>query len=251
MRTRFRSHVAEIEHLCSRHRLLSRLSEKDRRRMAGKMRLVFLRPFHRLYEVSGVITDVFFPLSAVLHFLGTTMEGDVVEVGQIGSEGIAGVEVAMRTRFAGMSLMTAAIEVPGVALQMRADDFADEVDRYPSVNRWVRRYIGFFLGQLQFLVACNRHHSVEQRGAWWLLSLQDRTGVRDMAMTQQHFADMLGVTRQTADKLLTDFEGGNIVVNRRGAVTIKDRTKLLDRACDCYLMIAKRLKNLFQPDRRP
>jgi CRP-like cAMP-binding protein len=213
--------------------------------MAGKMRLVSLTPFHRLYEASAVITDVFFPLSAVLHFLGTTMEGDIVEVGQIGSEGIAGVEVAMRTRFAGMSLMTAAIEVPGIALQMRADDFADEVDRYPSVNRCVRRYIGFFLGQLQCLIACNRHHSVEQRGARWLLSLQDRTGSRDMALTQQHFADMLGVTRQTADRLLTDFEGGNILDNRRGAVKIKDRSKLLDCACDCYAIIAKRLKNLF------
>jgi hypothetical protein len=240
-----RHDVAVIERLCSRHRLLSRLSGKDRRRMATKMRLVSLAPFHRLYEVSGAITDVVFPLSAVLFFLGTTVEGHVVEVGQIGSEGIAGVEVAMRAPLAGMSLMTAAIEVPGVALQMRADDFADEVDRYPTVNRCVRRYIGFVLAQLQSLIACNRHHSVEQRGARWLLSLQDRTGARDMSLTQQHLADMLGVTRQTADKLLTDFEGVKILDNRRGAVTIRDRAKLLGRACDCYEMIAKRLKSLF------
>jgi hypothetical protein len=212
--------------------------------MAAKMRLVTLTPLHTLYEVSGVITDVFFPLSAVLFFLGTTVEGHVIEVGQIGSEGIAGIEVAMRTPVAGMSLMTAAIEVPGVALQMRADDFADEIERHATVNRCVRRYIGFFLAQLQFLIACNRHHAVEQRGARWLLSLQDRTGSRDMALTQQHFADMLGVTRQTAEKLLTEFEDGSILDNRRGAVTIKSRSKLLDRACACYQMIAKRLKGL-------
>ena len=237
--------VEKMEHLCTRHRLLSMLSGTDRRRMAQKMRVVSLTPLHRLYEVSGVITDVFFPLSAVLFFLGTTVEGDVVEVGQIGSEGIAGVEVAMRTQFAGMSLMTAAIEVPGVALQMRADDFAEEVDCYAAVNRCVRRYIGFFLAQLQFLIACNRHHTVEQRGARWLLSLQDRTGSRDLALTQQHFADMLGVTRQTADKLLTDFETGHILESRRGAVRLKDRSRLLDRACDCYDRIASRLKGLF------
>ena len=134
MRERLRDAVAEIEHLCTRHRLLSRLSGKDRRRIARKMRLVSLTPLQRLYEVSGVITDVFFPLSAVLVFLGTTREGDV---------------------------------------------------------------------------------------------------------------DMLGVTRQTADKLLTDFEDGKILGSRRGAVTIKDRSSLLDRACDCYHMIAKRLKALF------
>ena len=245
MRRRSGQDLEEIEHLCTRHRLLSMLSGKDRQRIARKMRLVSLTPLHRLYEVSGIITDVFFPLSAVLFFLGTTMEGDVVEVGQIGSEGIAGVEVAMRTQFAGMSLMTAAIEVPGVALQMRADDFAEEVDCYAAVNRCVRRYLGFFLAQLQFLIACNRHHTVEQRGARWLLSLQDRTGSRDLALTQQHFADMLGITRQTAEKVLTDFESGNILDSRRGAVTIKDRSGLLDRACDCYHRIAIRLKGLF------
>jgi Crp-like helix-turn-helix domain len=237
--------VEVIERLCTRHRLLSNLSDKDRQRIAKKMRLVSLTPLHRLYEVSGVIKEVFFPLSAVLFFLGTTVEGDVVEVGQIGSEGIAGVEVAMRTRDAGMSLMTAAIEVPGVALQMKADDFAEEVDGHATVNRCVRRYIGFVLAQLQLLIACNRHHPVEQRGARWLLSLQDRTGSRDLALTQQHFADMLGVARQTADKLLADFELGKILDNRRGAVTIKDRPRLLDRACDCYEMIAKRLQALF------
>lgn len=245
MRGRTRDDVAHIEELCGSHRLLSLLSGKDQRRMAAKMRLVTLTPLHRLYEVSGVITDVFFPLSAVLFFLGTTVEGQVIEVGQIGSEGIAGVEVAMRTRFAGMSLMTAATEVPGVALQMKADDFAEEVDRHATVNRCVRRYIGFFLAQLQFLIACNRHHSVEQRGARWLLSLQDRTGSRNITLTQQHFADMLGVTRQTVEKLLTGFEDGSIVDNRRGAVTIKNRPKLLDRACACYEMIAGRLKGLF------
>lgn len=244
MTRRSRHDVEDIERLCARHRLLSMLSGKDRRRMAKKMRLVSLKPFHRLYEVSGVITDVFFPLSAVLFFLGTTTEGDVVEVGQIGSEGIAGVEVAMRTQFAGMSLMTAAIEVPGVALQMRADDFAEEVDGYAAVNRCVRRYLGFFLAQLQFLIACNRHHTVEQRGARWLLSLQDRTGLRDLTLTQQHFADMLGITRQSADKVLTDFEAGNILDSRRGAVTIKDRPRLLDRVCDCYHKIASRLNGL-------
>jgi CRP-like cAMP-binding protein len=87
--------------------------------------------------------------------------------------------------------------------------------------------------------------SVEQRGARWLLSLPDRTGSPDLSMTQLHFADMLGVTRQTADKLLTDFEAGNIVGSRRGAVTIKNWSKMIDRACDCYHRIANRLKALF------
>ena len=235
----------KIEQLCTRHRLLSRLSGTDRRRMARKMQVVSLSSLHPLYEMSGVISNVFFPLSAVLFFLGTTLEGQVIEVGQIGSEGIAGVEVAMGTPYAGMSLMTAAIQIPGLALQMNADDFAEEVDRYSAVNRCVRRYLGFFLAQLQFLIACNRHHNVEQRGARWLLALQDRTRSRKLRITQQHLADMLGVTRQSAERLLNDFEVAKILDSQRGAVTIKDRSKLHDRACACYRMLSKRLRALF------
>jgi CRP-like cAMP-binding protein len=235
----------DIEHLCTRHRLLSRLSGTDRRRMARKMEVVSLSSLHPLYEMSGVISNVFFPLSAVLFFLGTTLEGQVVEVGQIGNEGIAGVEVAMRTSYAGMSLMTASTQIPGVALRMKADDFAEEVDRYSTVNRCVRRYLGFFLAQLQFLIACNRHHNVEQRGARWLLALQDRTGSRKLRITQQHLADMLGVTRQSAERLLNDFETAEILGNQRGTVIIKDRPRLHDRACACYRMLAKRLRALF------
>lgn len=237
---------SQIERLCARHRLLSELSGRDRRRIARKMRLVSLNPLHRLYEMSEIIQYVCFPLTAVLCFLGTTLEGQVIQVGQIGNEGIAGVEVAMRTPSAGRSLVTAAVEVPGLALLMKADDFAQEVDRYSTVNRCVRRYIGFFLAQLLFLIACNRHHSVEQRGARWLLALQDRTGTPELWLTQQHLADMLGVTRQTVERLLTHLEVRKILQNQRGAVTIKDRSKLLGRACDCYQIIAKRLKALFR-----
>ena len=123
--------------------------------------------------------------------------------------------------------------------------FPEEVDRYSTVNRCVRRYIGFFLTQLQLLTACNRHHSVEQRGARWLLSLQDRTGSRDLCLTQQHLADMPGVSRQSADRLLDEFQISDIVETGRGIVTIKNRSKLLARACDCYHLIAERLEAVF------
>ena len=60
-----------------------------------------------------------------------------------------------------------------------------------------------------------------------------------------HLADMLGVTRQSAERLLNDFEVAKILDNQRGAVTIKDRSKLHDRACACSRMLAKRLRALF------
>ena len=82
-----------VVHHLEEHRLLAALPRSDRRRTAQKMHLVSVNPRSLRYESTDAITDVFFPLSAVFSLSGTTSEGHVVEVGQIGCEGIAGVEV--------------------------------------------------------------------------------------------------------------------------------------------------------------
>lgn len=208
------------------------------------MELVTLSPHDLLYRPPGVIREVFFPLTAVLVLSEETSEGHVVEIGQVGREGIAGVEVALRTQWCGKALVRTGIQIPGTALRMRAEHFAEEVDASLSVNRCVRRYMGFFFAQLQVLVACSRHHSLEQRGARWLLALQDRAGARELRVTQQHLADMLGVARQSADRWLGELHEAGIIDRRRAVLTIGDRSRLLARTCDCYHAIAERLASI-------
>jgi hypothetical protein len=223
------------------NRLLAALPLKDRRRIAKKLQLVTLVPSPLRDAAKGVTRDVYFPLSAVFSLSGTTAEGGVVEIGQIGCEGIAGVEVALRTPFCGQPLVSTLVQIPGTALRMKADHFADEVDRCASVNRCVRRYMGFFFAQLQLFIACNRHHSLEQRCARRLLTAQDLSGTNQVRITQHHLAQILGVSRQSIDRVLHDLGGRDIVGLSRGAVRIQDRQRLKFLSCRCYRLARREL----------
>lgn len=223
------------------HRLLAGLPVRDRRRIAKKLRLVLLEPDAAWAECQGTIRDVYFPLSAVFSLTGTTSEGQAVEIGYIGCEGIAGVEVALRTRFCDQRLMTTVVQVPGTALRMDAGQFAEEVDQSSTVNRCVLHYMGFFLAQLQLSVACNRHHSLEQRCARRLLTAQDLSGTPEVQITQHQLAQLLGVSRQSVDRMLHWMAGRNLVELSRGMVRIQDRPGLKELSCRCYRLRKKEL----------
>jgi len=228
------------------HRLLARLPLQDRRRIAQKMHVVCVDQESVRYESTGVIEDVFFPLSAVFSLSGTTSEGHMVEIGQIGCEGIAGVEVALRTPLCGQRLVSTGVEIAGTALRMNAGHFAEEVDQYSTVNRCVRRYMGFFFSQLQRSIACNRHHSLEQRCARRLLTAQDLSGEQDVHMTQHQLAHMLGASRQSVDRVLQILAEQAIVHLRRGTVRIEDRLRLKRLACGCYRLLRRELNEFLK-----
>jgi CRP-like cAMP-binding protein len=165
-----------------------------------------------------------------------------------GNEGATGV-IAMlsgsKQRAQQVPLVKVRALIPGAVLRMRVDGFEAAIERSSEVNRCVMRYLNVLFSQLVLSASCNRLHSLEQRCARWLLALQDRTGSRKLRIRQQPLADMLGVTRQSAERLLNDFEVAEILDSQRAAVTIKDRSKLHERACACYRMLAKRLRALF------
>ena len=231
----------------SAHRLLGNLPIKDRRRLAGKLRLVTLVQDDLTYEAEGVIRDVFFPLSGVFSLLGTTSEGGVVEIGHIGCEGIAGVEVALRTSLSGQPVVSTVVQKAGTALRMNAGQFAQEVDRYSAVNRCVRRYMGFLFAQLQLFTACNRHHTLEQRCARRLLTAQDLSGTRTIHMTQHRLAQILGVSRQSVDRVLQELGDREIVGLRRGGMRIHSRQRLKFLSCLCYRAAKKDLTAFLSP----
>jgi len=235
-------------HLASQlrdHGLLAQLTTRDRRRIASKMELVSLVPDETIFAASEAIQDVFFPLSAVLSQSGATSEGHVVEINLIGCEGIAGVEVALRTRFCGQPLVSTVVQIAGTALRMKAEHFAEEVDQHPAVNRCVCRYMGFFFAQLQLFIACNRHHSLEQRCSRRLLTAQDLSdGSRTVKVTQQQLAQMLGVSRQSVDRVLHILEERNVVRLSRGNVRIEDRQELKHLSCHCYRLLRRELRSL-------
>jgi Mn-dependent DtxR family transcriptional regulator len=92
--------------------------------------------------------------------------------------------------------------------------------------------------------ACGGAHSLSERLARWLLTMQDRAKSNDVSLTQEFLADMLCVHRPTLTCGLRQMQCAGLVKLRRGGVTILDRAGLEDAACECYWLIRREHEKL-------
>jgi CRP-like cAMP-binding protein len=97
------------------------------------------------------------------------------------------------------------------------------------------------------LAACNRLHDVEERLARWLLMSHDRIGGKTLLLTQEFLAQMLGTRRSTVSVAASVLQKAGLISYTRGNVTILNKSKLEDAACDCYEIIRQQ-KNRWQAE---
>jgi CRP-like cAMP-binding protein len=99
------------------------------------------------------------------------------------------------------------------------------------------------------LAACNRLHNVDERLARWLLMSQDRIATKVMPLTQEFLGQMLGTRRASVGEAASQLQDAGMISYTRGSVTVLDRAKLEEAACDCYDIIQQQ-KNRWQSETR-
>jgi CRP-like cAMP-binding protein len=213
------------------NRLLSLLSDDDYERLRPHLSLEVLEYKKSLYEASRPIEQVYFPIDGVASLVVTTAEGGSAEVGTIGSEGIVGLPVCLGDRVAPSSVY---VQVPGTALKMDARRFRGELERSPTLNLIMLRYVHAFFNQVAQSAACAHLHRVEQRCCRWLLMTRDRMPSGDFLLTHEFLGMMLGVRRTTVTDVMGTLQKAGLVRYRRGHVTILDHAALQQRSCECY-----------------
>jgi CRP-like cAMP-binding protein len=170
-------------------------------------------------------------------------DGRTAGVTIVGSDGIVGLAAA----FDDPGPMDASVLVPGVAQSMTAERFRAAVRGSDSLRRMVGRYSVAMLRHLAQTVACNRLHSLDQRAARWLLLARDRIGSSSFPLTQESFADLLGVSRPAVSTVGARFarEGG--AEFRRGTVHILDGARLEKASCECLFADRDALEAMAEP----
>lgn len=83
-------------------------------------------------------------------------------------------------------------------------------------------------------VACNAVHSAQQRMCRWLLSSQDWVGDRQLRMTHEVLAQLLGVAPQTVTVIVGTLQEAGCITSRHGVVRIVSRRGLEASCCECY-----------------
>ncbi|GAB1813654.1 Crp/Fnr family transcriptional regulator [Mycobacterium sp. MUNTM1] len=215
-----------------RNAILQQLPDGEYAQLRPHLQLEHADMKQTAYRPGGAINDVYFPLSAVYSLVAGTDRGMAVEVATIGKEGFVGLPVYLG---ATSSPQTAFCQIPGETAHLTTERFRHALSRDGALHALLNRFTQATMVQVCQNVVCNRSHPAEMRMARWLLMTQDRVGGRDkFALTQEFLAQMLGVHRPTVSEIAQKIQAQGLIRYRRGTISIVDRQRLHDAACECY-----------------
>jgi CRP-like cAMP-binding protein len=223
------------------NQLLSLLPQADRKRILARCEQIPLEIRTVLYEANGPMPYVYFPLSGMVSLVLNTRDGQTIEVGTIGNEGMLGTPFVLG---ADKSPVEVLIQVSATLLRMTATDFLRELKRSGPLRAAGQRFAQTLMTQISHSVVCNRVHPVDERICRWLLMTHDRVGLDDMVLTQQFVSQMLGVRRPSVTVAAGVLQKAGLIKYSRGKMTILNRKGLEAGACECYQIVRRESERL-------
>lgn len=215
----------------SRNALLRRLPERELQRLSDRAEVVDAAMRDQVYRPGELVSNVFFPLSAVYSLVALTDDRISVEVATIGREGMVGLPVFLG---ASSSPHAAFCQVDGQAMRVGAEDLRRVLADDGALHRALNRFTQATIVQVAQNVVCNNTHPADQRAARWLLTTHDRVGREEFALTQEFLAQMLGLRRPTVSVIARRLQSDGLINYRRGTMRIADRAGLEALTCRCY-----------------
>ncbi|MEX1074795.1 MAG: Crp/Fnr family transcriptional regulator [Burkholderiales bacterium] len=219
--------------------LLAALPHVEYQRLLAGLEPVTLKFGEVLKEPGMLIRHVYFPVDCVVSLL-TLVEGHkALQVGLVGNEGMVGMPLALGIH---VSSHRALVQVAGTALRMKSSAFRKEFLQSKPLQQALYRYKHALTGQLSQSIACNRFHSLRARFARYLLMTADRARTREIRLTHEFLARMLGVRRPGVTRAAGDLEKRKLIQCGRGKIAILDRKRLGASSCACYRIIKRLYK---------
>jgi len=194
-----------------------------------------------LYESGGTMTHVYFPTTAIVSLLYVMENGASAEIGVVGNEGIVGVSLFMG---GGSTPSRAVVRSAGKGFRLKSGILKEEFEKSGPVMRMLLRYTQALITQMTQMAACNRHHSIDQQLCRWLLLSLDRLEVRELVMTQELIANMIGVRREGVTEAALKLQRAGLISYARGRISVLNRAGLEQRACECYAVVKKEYDRL-------
>ena len=202
--------------------------------MAPYLEEVYLSSDRVLLEPGEPIREVYFPSSVTVSLVSIMSDGSTTEIGLVGNEGMVGLSVVLGSD---RSPSRSIVQISGTALKLPARILKQQFQEGKSLQRLFLLYTQALLTQMSQSAACNRQHSIEKRLARWLLSVQDRVRSKDLPLTQESIANMLGTRRSAVTVAAGTLQKAGVIRYNRGKIIIVDRPSLEAAACECYSLI--------------
>lgn len=224
------------------NKILAALNGPVVERLFPKLERVTLTQGEVIQEPESLIEYVYFPETAVFSMLATMQNGDTVEVGPVGDEGLVGLRVFLG---ADMARYQALVHVEGTAMRMRADALREELSAEESaLPRLLTRYTQMLLAMTGQSSACNKLHRLDQQLARWLMMMDDYVG-DELRLTHELISLTLGVRRAGISDAANEMRDAGLIAYQRGRIRILNRAGLEQRACECYRAIKEEYDRLY------
>ena len=194
-----------------------------------------------VYEPSRQLHHAYFPTSAVVSLHYVTRSGAAAETASVGNEGVVGMPLFMG---GDTTPSSALVQTAGHAYRLERHRLKRAFDAGGTLQGLLLRYTQALITQVAQTAACNRHHSVEQQLSRWLLLTLDRGPARELVMTQELVASILGVRRESVTEAAGKLQEGGYIRYRRGHITVVDPAGMATRACECYAVVKKEMARL-------
>jgi CRP-like cAMP-binding protein len=220
--------------------LLQRADRNEYAAISSALEFVRLNLHQMLHEAGEVIKSVYFLNDGLASVLAVQPDGKSVEVGVIGKEGFVGFPVVFGFKTSSGRVVT---QCEGTAYRIEGAKLKSLLAKCPKFAVSLQRYAVMLGAQSTQIAACNRLHEVDERLARWLLMSHDRIGNTIMPLTQDFLAQMLGTRRSTVSTSASILQKAGMIAYTRGNVTILDREKLEEAACECYGIIQQQVRN--------
>jgi CRP-like cAMP-binding protein len=224
-----------------RNQLLAALPAAEWARWQPHLELVSMPLGKALYESGGKLGHVYFPTTAIVSLLYVMEDGASAEIAVVGHEGVVGVSLFMGGE---STTSRAVVQSAGHGFRLRSSIMMQEFNRAGPVMHLLLRYTQALITQMAQTAVCNRHHSLDQQLCRWLLLSLDRLETRELVMTQELIANMLGVRREGVTEAAGNLQADGLITYRRGHITVVDRPGLERRTCECYAVVRREYERL-------
>lgn len=228
-------------HNPNHNHLLAALPEADFEPLLAHLERVELALGEMLYEPGVQMRYVYFPTTAIVSLHYITASGATAETAGVGNEGVVGIALFMGGDTTSSS---AVVQTAGYAYRLERHVLQDAFNRAGLLQRLLLRYTQALMTQIAQTAICNRHHTVEQQLCRWLLLTLDRLPSRELVMTQELVANMLGVRRESVTQAAGNLQDAGYIRYRRGHIAVLDREGLQLRACECYEVVKTEMSRL-------
>ncbi|MDF3814113.1 MULTISPECIES: Crp/Fnr family transcriptional regulator [Rhodopseudomonas] len=211
--------------------LLASLPEATFEQLGAACRTVDLVLSDILVEAGAQLRLIYFPHSGVISKLVSLAQGDSVEVGMIGREGVFGAAAGDERE---LSRTTGIVRFPGTASVIEVERFQAICAQSEPLRAALMQCQWRYLMQAERTAACNAAHSIEARFCRQLLMFRARARSDKLPLTQDVVAQMLGVQRNSISLVAIALQQAGLLRYSRGHLEILDVDGLTERSCTCY-----------------